>query len=371
MTTLHLTAGNMYGGIESFLGTIARQSSATPEVQHQFVCCFSGRLEEELRQNQARVLRLPSPRMSRPWSIFRARETLGSILDANNFTSVISHASWTHSLFGGVVKSRGLPLVHWIHGLATPATWLERLAARTRPSHIVANSEFTWQLARRLFPCSPGSVIYCPVESKPASAGARERLRTEHGTPKGSAVIVQVSRMDEYKGHGLHLEALSRLAGVEGWECWFVGAAQSEIERSFERSLRERARALGIAGRIRFLGQRKDVRDVLAAADIFCQPNIGPEPFGIVFIEALAAGLPVVSTRMGGAMEIVTGDCGRLTPPGDAEALAADLRRLIQDVALRQSLGKSGPARANELCNPSEQMHKIAILLQSLTHNAR
>ena len=56
--------------------------------------------------------------------------------------------------------------------------------------------------------------------------------------------------------------------------------------------------------------QRDDVPRLLAAADIFCQPNLGPEPFGIGFVEALSAGLPVITTATGGALEIVDGDCG-------------------------------------------------------------
>ena len=60
-----------------------------------------------------------------------------------------------------------------------------------------------------------------------------------------------------------------------------------------------------------------DVPRLLAAADIHCQPNISPEPFGIAFIEALAAGLPVVTSAIGGAIEIVDDTCGRLVPASD------------------------------------------------------
>ena len=67
--------------------------------------------------------------------------------------------------------------------------------------------------------------------------------------------------------------------------------------------------------RVAFLGARDDVPDLLAQADIFCQPNQSPEPFGIVFIEALQSGIPVVSSRLGGAAEIVDDTCGILIPP--------------------------------------------------------
>ena len=70
----------------------------------------------------------------------------------------------------------------------------------------------------------------------------------------------------------------------------------------------------GLAERVRFLGERADVPDLLGAADIHCQPNSSPEPFGLAFVEALHAALPVVTSDAGGAREIVTPACGVLVP---------------------------------------------------------
>jgi glycosyltransferase involved in cell wall biosynthesis len=127
------------------------------------------------------------------------------------------------------------------------------------------------------------------------------------------------------------------------------------------------ARELGIAERVRFLGHRSDVPRVLKAADIYCQPNQRPEPFGIVFIEALAAGLPVVSVDFGGAREIVDQNCGALVPPGDPNALAATLRYLITDPRERTRLGSGGPARAFKLSDPANQMAKIETAISAIT----
>src|SRR4029077_2024641 len=109
-------------------------------------------------------------------------------------------------------------------------------------------------------------------------------------------------------------------------------------------ALRAEAAALGIAPRVNFLGQRGDVARLLAAADIHCQPNTGPEPFGITFIEALYAGLRVVTSAIGGALEIVDDSCGILVEPNDPAALAAVLGRLIEDRGLAALLGGAGPA---------------------------
>jgi glycosyltransferase involved in cell wall biosynthesis len=122
--------------------------------------------------------------------------------------------------------------------------------------------------------------------------------------------------------------------------------------------LKHRAAKLG--NRVRWLGPRSDVSAVMASADIYCQPNTGPEGFGLTLVEALQAGLPVVTSSFGGAAEIVDGSCGVLTPPGDASAVAAAIGELIQNSLKRARLGAAGPARASSLCEPGRQLNKLA-----------
>jgi glycosyltransferase involved in cell wall biosynthesis len=120
------------------------------------------------------------------------------------------------------------------------------------------------------------------------------------------------------------------------------------------------SRHLGIADQVKWLGERQDVRRLLASADIHCQANLRPEPFGIAYVEALAAGLPVVASRAGGVTEIVDDSCGVLVPPGDSTALAAALDRLIRDRSFRATLAAAAPARARRLSDPATQMGRLA-----------
>jgi glycosyltransferase involved in cell wall biosynthesis len=123
------------------------------------------------------------------------------------------------------------------------------------------------------------------------------------------------------------------------------------------------AHRLGIAERVRFLGQRSDVPALMAAADIYCQPNTGPEGFGLTLVEALRAGCPVITSALGGALEIVGDNCGILCPPGNVEAVAEALRKLITDPAYRKRLAQAGPIRATELCAPERQLPALAATL--------
>ena len=111
---------------------------------------------------------------------------------------------------------------------------------------------------------------------------------------------------------------------------------------------------------VRFLGERDDVPALMAAADIYCQPNITPEPFGIAFVEALAAGLPVVTTAMGGALEIVDERCGILVREPRRSSSPTALQRLIDGPALRAALGAAGPAQARRVSDPQARLAECA-----------
>jgi glycosyltransferase involved in cell wall biosynthesis len=156
------------------------------------------------------------------------------------------------------------------------------------------------------------------------------------------------------------------LRDLAGWVCWIVGSAQRPDEARYERELYAVAKQNGIEERVRFTGQRSDVSRILSVADIYCQPNTSPEPFGLTLIEALHAGLPVITSAMGGATEVVNDSCGILAPSGNIADLASALRLLVNDEELRRRMGASGPARARELTDPALQLSRLSDALGGL-----
>jgi glycosyltransferase involved in cell wall biosynthesis len=312
---------------------------------------------------------LGSVRVSRPWTVWRARQRLDALLGRHGFDAVLTHGCWPHAVFARVARRRRLPVVFWAHGLQSGRHWLERWARRAGPDLVLANSRATRDTIANLFPSSRAEVLYLPVAfpDLPERESSRQEVRAALGAPPEAAVIIQASRLERWKGHELLLEALARLAGIPGWICWVVGGAQRPAENRYLAELESLAARRGIAGRVRFLGQRADVPQLLTAADIHCQPNTGPEPFGIAFVEALYAGLPVVTTALGGALEIVDPSCGVLVPPDAPEALAAALRHLVEQPRLRQRLGQGGPARAAKLCDCCRQLGWLAAHLSEVT----
>jgi len=366
---LHINAGNLYGGIESFLATLARRRSACADMVPSFALCFEGRLAEELRETGAPVHLLGAARLSRPWTVGRVRHRLYGLLVSERYDVVVNHGCWPHLIAAPVARRAGQPLVFWAHSAHEGRDWLEWWASRTMPDLVVANSLETERLVRvHLFPRACAEILHYPVNPPPESNSVETRLaiRAALRTPNDAVVIVTACRMEPYKGSSLLLEALGHLAEVEGWHCWIVGGAQRPQEAKFVSRLQLQASTLGVTDRVHFIGQRADVSALLAAADIHCQPNLGPEPFGIVFVEALYAGLPVVTTAMGGALEIIDDTCGVLVAPGDAGKLANVLANLIMDGQTRRRLGAGGPARAAALCDPVAQLGRMEALLRGM-----
>ena len=360
MRVLHVYGGTLFGGIETMLVTIARQQSLCPSLSHEFALSGDGPIGSALAAAGGVVHRLPTARASRPFTVWRARRALARLLRTQGFDRVICHAAWPYAVFGRAVRQCGRPLVIWVHNVMTGTHWTERWAKRTSPDLAICNSQYSAGALPRVFARAPLVVILPPLEMPSRlSAAERSRIRAELSTSDTAIVIVQAGRLEAPKGHATLLDALGALRDVPGWIVWQVGGVQRPFEQAYLESLQVQAVRLGIADRVRFAGQRSDVARLFAAADMQCQPNTGPESFGLVFVEALAAGLPVVGTRLGGVMEIVDDTCGVLVALGDSVALAAALRELVTNPARRRALAAAAPARARRLCDPSVQLHAL------------
>lgn len=168
-------------------------------------------------------------------------------------------------------------------------------------------------------------------------------VRRELGLPEGVPVIGLVGRLDHWgKGHKELFEAVVGLKASHPVQALIVGGGRREAE------VRQLAASLGLAESVHFLGQRHDVPDLLHAMDIFVLPSYS-EGVSLALLEAMAAGLPVIATAVGGLPEVVEdGETGLLIPPKDADALAGALERLLADPALVQRLGANARAQVRE-----------------------
>lgn len=370
MRILHVHSGNMFGGVERMLETLAPENAGTAPVHSSFALCFDGRVGQTLRAAGADVHSLGPVHVRRPDEIWRARRALRELLVAGPWNAVMVHSAWSQGVFGPTILKQGLPLVRWLHAPQSGPAWLERLSARARPALVLCNSRYTLDAARKRVGDAPMAVCYPPAQPSSAGVQARADVRRDLGTDPDTIVMVIAARMEAWKGHETFLASLGMLS-PGCWEAWIAGGPQRHSEERYYEALRSTVRNGGLSSRVRFLGQRSDVARILQAADIYCQPNSGAEPFGLSFVEALAAGLPVVTTGMGAAPEIVDARCGVLVQPGSPRAVADALRNLIENGSERQAMGAAARVRAQEFCDLPRSLTRLSAELARVASPSR
>jgi glycosyltransferase involved in cell wall biosynthesis len=188
-------------------------------------------------------------------------------------------------------------------------------------------------------------VIHNGVDAQcfvPPDGARHAAARAELGLPAGAPVAVCVAQLRREKAHDVLLEAFAR-AGSDGARLVLVGDGVART------ALAAQAGRLGIADRVVFAGEVADVRAWLEAADVFVLASVAVETFSNAALEAAACGLPVVTTDIGGARELVEeGHTGYVVAPHDADALAAALGRLLDDPLRGRAMGEAGRRRVLE-----------------------
>jgi glycosyltransferase involved in cell wall biosynthesis len=176
-------------------------------------------------------------------------------------------------------------------------------------------------------------------------------IRNEFGIDPGIPLFAAVARLVYYKGQSELIQALGKVKErVPDFRLLVVGEGDLSVD-GYAANLKRLACELGIENQVIFTGYRKDVRQILAACDVFTLPSF-EEPFGMVFLEAMAMKKPVAALDNGGSREIVEhGKSGLLSLPQDIDQLAENLLTLIQNPALRVQMGEYGRIRVEEYFN--------------------
>ncbi len=182
----------------------------------------------------------------------------------------------------------------------------------------------------------PAGKVRCIPNFAAAPVDAAAVDRASLDTPEDTPLLLAMGRLHDAKAHDVSLAALAQLPDAY---LWIAGVGPQEAK------LRAMAAALGVEGRVRFLGWRTDASALYRTADVCVFPS-RYEPLGNVVIQAWAHGLPVVAAASQGPAALIRNDAdGLLVPIDDAEALATAIRRLMDDAALRTRLAQAGLAR--------------------------
>ena len=218
-----------------------------------------------------------------------------------------------------------------------------RIAARVLVNSAATGEAFIAVGGRRdLLRIVYNGIDEAPFEAVRDADGVQVRRRLELGD---ALVVGLFGRLAPWKGQHVLLEALEQLPDVQAL---VVGDALFG-EHEYRGRLRARADHPGLRGRVKFLGYRKDVAELMKAVDVVVHTSTEPEPFGRVIVEAMLAERPVIATAGGGVDEIVVdGEDGLLVAPNDASALAAAIRLLAGDRECARRLAAAGRRKAAE-----------------------
>ncbi|MEA4927716.1 MAG: glycosyltransferase family 4 protein [Candidatus Limiplasma sp.] len=295
-----------------------------------------------------RYIDLPFERSPLHPGNLRVYRELRRLIDTEGYALVHCHTpvgGMLARLAARGARKRGLRVVYTAHGFhfytgAPLLNWLlfypaERLLARKTDLLLTINREDDAR-ARCFHACRTAMVEGVGVDlARFAPAGERDSVRAALGLADNAFAVITVGEHIPRKNHEACLRAI---AAVEGATLLFCGVGEREP------ALRALAQTLGVENRVQFLGFRKDVPELLHAADAFLFPSY-QEGLPVSLMEAMAAGLPCVASRVrGNADLIVPGAGGTLCAPDDAPAMAVALCALRDDAALRAAMGAANRA---------------------------
>jgi glycosyltransferase involved in cell wall biosynthesis len=240
-----------------------------------------------------------------------------------------------------------------------------RVFARLPRAVFAVSEDLKAHIVAEGFPRDQVGVIYNGITPGPApDAASRTAARARLGAGDSTFVLATIARLDPVKDLQTAIEAIARLSAQQPDVSVLLAIIGDGEERQ---RLEAAAGAAGIAHAVRFLGHRDDARAWLAGCDAYLNSSIS-EGVSLTILEAMAAGLPVVATAVGGTPEVVVNACGRLVPARDPDAVAAALLELHASPALRATLGRAARERVEARFTLDRMIGEYREVYNSATH---
>jgi len=341
----------------------------------ELACASSGRLIELVKSQGLKVR--PIRNFTRPISPLKdilAVFELVSLIKKERYVIVHTHNSKAGFIGRLAAKIAGVPvIVHTVHGFAFHPyekfwrrkifIFLERLATRWCDVMIVISEAMVnWAVKERIVTCDKIVKIYSGIEiDKFLFQTNISAKRKAWGIKDDELVIGEVAKLWEGKGQDILLAAIPEIIReVSNLKVIFVG------EGELEHRLKNIAYKLNIQDKIIFTGFRADIPEITSVFDIACLPTLW-EGMGRSVLEAMVSGKPVVASRVGGIVDLVQdGVTGILVEPGDYQALAKAIIRLLKDKGLRQKMGEEARKRVDERFSTEKMVAEIEKIYNEL-----
>jgi glycosyltransferase involved in cell wall biosynthesis len=334
------------GGAETALLNLF---TASPDLRRRAVIVTlsfgEGDLPARLRAVGAEVVELPKARVRQPLRLARVVGRLRDLIRVRGARIVVANGAHPQIIAGLTARTTGARSVFLVHMIHAHPLWrnqpLDALAVASPCDLTLSVSEAAHAAMAKLRPSRDNRLLREGTPLRTVSEADRIAARAELGVAPHESLIGVFGRLQRWKGQDVFVKAAAKIASARPRSQFVVvGGSVFGLEPEFFQELKRTTAAFGLTDRLRFTGFRTDVPRLMAACDVVCHTSRVPEPFGLVVVEAMALGRPVVATEGGGPSEIVSAaDLGVLVRPADAEALAAAVIALIDDPARRRAIG--------------------------------
>lgn len=366
LRVLQVIGNAIVGGMETW---VLRLVERLPRERFAFtaLCPFESRFTEKLRALGLEVLIAPMPD-DPPWSTI---QMAASIVKAGRIDLLHAHLPKAHLLAGIVGRLTGRPVLTTVHGRQVGTLDLE--VHRSVGSHlsVVCQPAYYQALSLGVRPsrlsCEPNGVDATRFAPR-SDAAARQAWRAGLGLPQPllqAPLVGFAGRLSVEKAPDVAVRAALALR-QRCPEAQMVMVGDGPMRAA----LQSLAQDLGVADMLHFAGVRENMPEVYNALDVLVNSS-HTEAMPLTLMEAMASGLPVVATRVGGVPDIVAeGETGFLVAPGDAADIAARTALLLADPALRTHMAVQARQRALEKFPLDAAVHKVGALMERLVRRA-
>lgn len=360
---LVMPSGVYRGGAEEALLHFCR---AVKDADIRVIFLESGDLVQRLQEVGATVEVLDAGRLRHPIRVVRAIARIAKTLRSDNPDVVLSWMVKGHLYAGLAARLVGIPAVYFQMGLPDRGI-VDRLSRWVPAAGALACSEFAAQCQRQHARHPVLAVPLAADQERFANASKipPQEMKARLGFDPHRPLIGTVARLQEWKGLHVFAEAMARVF-QEAPDCQAViVGGPHHLEPDYPALLEKKIASLGLTGRIRLAGAQTNVPDWMQAMDVVVHAS-REEPFGIVVVEAMSLGKPVVATRPGGPEEIVQdGQDGLLVPHGDATAMAKAILRHLRDPAFATACAKAARKSSTQF-SPEQFAQNLTQALRKL-----
>jgi glycosyltransferase involved in cell wall biosynthesis len=363
INVLYVNSQGEIGGVERFLDSILTNHNESI-VRPVLLSCKDGPWLTDLSRRGVKVYCIERARLRQPTRCFRE---IGRILQAENIDIVHSAYAWCHALVAPAARWHGCKQVWFHHGPVTPRRWQGFLTLFPADLLLVNSYYLLSRLQRTAFCAKQTGVVHYGLDTTDLDPNddLRSSFRRRWEISDDTIAVGLIGFIDSWKGQDTFLESalLLKHSGLH-LRMFVIGGPRSNTSQlgltDFETKLHDFVRQYELEDMVSFTGHLNIKEGALDGMDLVVHASTQPEPFGMVILEAMAKGKPIIASSEGGPSEILIDKVdGWLIQPRSADLLASAIEQLSADQNAREVLGREARKSVLSRFNPAQAAKRL------------